>query len=321
MDTAREIAAVCRELSPVIFRAGVWKPRTSPDSFQGIGDVALEWLRRVRCETGMEVCTEVATAEHVRQALSIGADYLWIGARTAANPIQVQEIADALRSACADQFPYPKAVMVKNPVNEDARLWAGDIARIEQAGFRAMAIHRGCGHRPCWAMAHTLRQLRPDIPLLIDPSHMSGDAAQVEGLLRKARGLRYDGAMIETHSRPLSALSDARQQITPQALGEILTRTYCSAMPADNTETELLWYRAEIDEIDDRLWAILAQRMEISEHIGAWKKAHDIPPLQPERFAEIMQRRIRWAQEYGLPAEMIERIFCEIHAESIRRQQ
>ncbi|MGM9837475.1 MAG: chorismate mutase [Paludibacteraceae bacterium] len=318
--TAQQIAEVCGGGQHVLFRAGVWKPRTSPDTFRGVGEPALNWLQRVRRELGMEVATEVATREHVRLALAAGIDYLWLGARTTANPIQVQEIADAVHEAVADGLPCPKAVLVKNPVNEDTLLWTGDIARIEQTGIRAMAIHRGCAHHPCWAMAHSLRRLRPDIPLLIDPSHMSGDAQKVAELVQAADRLCYDGMMVETHVRPEQALSDAKQQITPAALGQIISASR-HADAAPTADTELQWYRAEIDEIDDRLWTILVQRMEVSEQIGAWKKAHGVQPLQPDRFAEILQRRLRWAQAEGLPIEMVEHIFREIHAESIRRQQ
>ena len=181
-----------------------------------------------------------------------------------------------------------------------------------------MAIHRGCGHRPCWAMAHTLRNARPDIPLLLDPSHLSGMAEKIPALVDYARLLAFDGLMIETHIRPAEALSDTRQQVTPEQLKALLNRF----LVADNqpNQTELRWLRAEIDEIDDQLWSAIARRMEVSERIGQWKKENSMPALQPARFQQIMQQRIEWAESVGLPKEMVENIFNEIHRASLSRQ-
>lgn len=250
LETARAIVTAVGK--QVIFRAGVWKPRTRPDTFQGIGDEALEWLQLVRKETGAPVATEVATAEHLRKALAAGVDYLWLGARTTANPIQVQELADTLANTPHEKL---RGVFVKNPVNNDAQLWLGDIARIEQAGVSVGAILRGCNHRPCWAMAHMLRQARPDIPLLIDPSHLGGSRERIAPLTEQARMLCLDGAMIEVHTHPEKALSDAQQQITPNAL-RLVWESF-SHRREDPTEVELDWLRAEIDEIDDALWGRL----------------------------------------------------------------
>ena len=202
---------------PFIFRAGVWKPRTSPHTFQGVGEEALEWLREVKERFGLEVATEVATPEHVEAALRAGIDYLWIGARSSATPIVVQSLADSmgdLRSEISDL----KGIFIKNPVNEDAALWLGNIERLEKTGVPVMAVHRGCGHKPCWAMAHKVRLARPDIPMLLDPSHMSGDAALVPALMQKIDELGLDGAMVEVHCHPEQALSDAKQQISPTIL-------------------------------------------------------------------------------------------------------
>lgn len=299
----------------VIFRAGVWKPRTRPDTFQGIGDEALGWLQCVRQETGLPVATEVATAEHVRKALAAGVDYLWLGARTTANPIQVQELADALANTPHEKL---RGVFVKNPVNNDTQLWLGDIARIEQAMVAVGAILRGCNHRPCWAMAHTLRQARPDIPLLLDPSHLGGSRERIAPLMEQARTLCLDGAMIEVHTHPEKALSDAQQQITPDALRPI-HKAFCRQRE-DQTELELDWLRAEIDEIDDALWGAIAQRMEVSERIGQWKQAHAMQPLQPARYEAILNMRKEWAQKIGLSSETVEQIFEAIHRESLNRQ-
>lgn len=313
LETARAIAAAVGV--QVIFRAGVWKPRTRPDTFQGIGDAALEWLQSVRQETGMPVATEVATAEHLHKALAAGVDYLWIGARTTANPIQVQELADTLANTPHNKL---RGIFVKNPVNSDAQLWLGDIARIEQSGVAVGAILRGCNHRPCWAMAHMLRQARPDIPLLLDPSHLGGSRERVMPLMEQAHTLCLDGAMIEVHTHPESALSDAQQQIMPDALRPIWEQ-FCQRHK-DTTALELNWLRAEIDEIDDTLWETIAQRMEVSERIGRWKQAHAMPPLQPARYEAILGRRKEWAKAAGLSPETVEHIFEAIHRESLNRQ-
>lgn len=314
LATAHEIVRVLPNRR-VIFRAGVWKPRTSPDTFQGIGEPALAWLLRVRQETGLPIATEVATSEHIRAALAVGIDYVWLGARTTANPILVQQLADTLAST-----PHPtlQAVLVKNPVNNDPQLWLGDIVRLEQTGVPVMAIHRGCNHRPCWSMAHWLHTLRPDIPLLLDPSHLGGVADRVAPLMQQAESLCFDGAMIETHIFPHKALSDAKQQLTPAQLAEVL-RAYPLSHATDE-QLELRWLRAEIDELDDELWATIANRMEISSRIGQWKQANGMPALQQSRFDEILSRRLVWAHEQGLSAEMVENIFREIHRESLARQ-
>ncbi len=300
----------------LIFRAGVWKPRTSPDTFQGVGEPALAWLLRVRQETGLQVATEVATPEHIRAALAAGIDYLWLGARTTANPILVQQLADTL---AATPHPSLQAVLVKNPVNNDPQLWLGDIVRLEQIGVPVMAIHRGCNHHPCWSMAHRLHVSRPDIPLLLDPSHLGGMVDRVTPLMQQAESLCFDGAMIETHIFPHKALSDAKQQLTPAQLAEVL-RTYPLSHEADE-QLELRWLRTEIDELDDELWTTIAQRMEVSSAIGQWKQAHGVPALQQSRFDDILSRRLAWAREQGLSAEMVENVFREIHRESLSRQQ
>lgn len=322
VETAKRIAERIEAqgvAGTVVFRAGVWKPRTNPDSFQGAGEQALAWMQRVRRETGMAVATEVATEEHIALAVEAGIDYLWLGARTTANPILVQQLADTLAALPEEKRKAIRAVLVKNPVNEDPLLWIGDMERIERCGIRVMAIHRGCGHRPCWAMAHTVRQVRPDIPLLLDPSHLSGEASKIGDLLHKAQQLCFDGAMIETHIHPEAALSDAKQQITPEALGLLLAR-----YPLGNTADEevgLRWLRAEIDEIDDQLWQTIARRMEVSGRVGEWKKARGVAALQPGRFEAILQKRIAWGEAVGLPRELVETIFHEIHKESLRRQE
>ncbi len=307
-----------------IFRAGVWKPRTSPSTFQGVGSEALQWLLEVKQQFGMEIATEVATPAHVTEALQAGIDYLWIGARTSANPIAVQEIADALQDG---QSPTGRAetyrggqlkgIFIKNPVNEDAALWLGNIERLEKTGIPVMAIHRGCAHKPCWAMAHYIRTQRPDIPILLDPSHMSGDATKIPALMKKIDELQLDGTMVEVHHNPQEALSDSQQQIKPEEIGKF--SVVSGQRSVENQE--LAWLRAEIDELDDQLWETIARRMEVSERIGEWKKEHGVQALQPQRYEEIVKQRKEWAEQKGLSEELVQNLFDAIHQESLKKQK
>ena len=316
METAKAISDLRLQIADcrLIFRAGVWKPRTSPSTFQGAGDEALQWLQEVRKNYGIPVATEVATPEHVQKALEAGIDYLWIGARTSANPLAVQAIADGLGVTGYGL----RGIFIKNPVNADAKLWLGNIERLEKTGIPVMAIHRGCGHQPCWAMAHEVRLARPDIPMLLDPSHMSGDAAQVPGLLGKIEELGLDGAMVEVHTHPESALSDQKQQIKPKELAELIPSERVSS---PNDGNELNWLRAEIDELDERLWDTIAARMDVSKRIGAWKKAHGVAPLQPERYQTIVERINELTNERGLSSDFALRIWELIHKESLKQQE
>lgn len=305
-----------------IFRAGVWKPRTSPESFQGAGDQALLWLQEVQSTYGLSVATEVATPEQTRKALQAGVRTLWIGARTSANPIAVQEIADTIAD-CLQAGHMTEAVFVKNPVNEDTALWAGNIRRLQAIdGIRVGAIHRGCGHRPCWRMVYTLRHLMPEIPILLDPSHLSGDTQRVAPLAHKGMDeLRLDGLMVEVHPTPSKARSDAAQQITPTMWGE-LYRSLCDtcSIPMDEAD-ELVWLRAIMDETDDRLWDIVRERMQVSKEIGDYKRAHHMPIIQSERWDSVMKRRKIWAENNGLSIDAIEQIMNAIHTESCRVQE
>ncbi len=326
-------AAQCIAARPqFIFRAGVWKPRTSPHTFQGVGAPALEWLKEVKDTFGMEIATEVASPEHVETALRAGVDYLWIGARSSANPIVVQSICSAIedwRLKIGDL----KGVMIKNPVNQDADLWLGNIERIEKAvkglqvtgdgravygvECKVYAIHRGCGHKPCWSMAHKVRLARPDIPMLLDPSHMSGDAAKVPELMGKIAELGLDGAMIEVHNHPESALSDRKQQIRPEELGNLGILGALGSL--DNIE--LNWLRAEIDELDEQLWDTIAARMDVSKRIGEWKKAHGVAPLQPERVKVIGERLKVTGERLHLSEDFIQKMWDIIHEESLKQQR
>ena len=318
--TARLLREACGEL-PFIFRAGVWKARTRPSTFQGAGEEALAWLQEVQRTYGQPVATEVATPEHIEAACRAHIDYLWIGARTSANPIAVQELADAL----SQQSFRPKGVLIKNPVHDDPKLWLGNIERLEKTGIPVMAIHRGCNHQPCWSMAHMVRLSRPDIPMLLDPSHMSGDASKVPALMGKIGELGLDGAMIEVHCNPKGALSDNAQQITPtclrDSLDSILSRLcLVSLICPSKDQEELHWLRAEIDELDDLLWETIAKRMDVSRRIGEWKKANLIRPLQPQRYQQILSQRQKWAEENNIDADFVTQLFDIIHQQSLKQQ-
>lgn len=325
--TASQLKDACGEI-PFIYRAGAWKPRTSPHTFQGVGEEGLVWLQEVKQRLGLPVATEVATPEHVTKALEAGMDYLWIGARSSANPLAVQAIADAIVDWKLVNGNF-KGILIKNPVNADAGLWIGNIERLEKTGVPVIAVHRGCNHQPCWAMAHQVRLARPDIPMLLDPSHMSGEAAKVPELMKKIEELGLDGAMVEVHCDPKSALSDNAQQLTPNQVGHtlnpILSRLCLVSLnsPSDGSE-ELNWLRAEIDELDERLWDTIAARMEVSERIGKWKKAHGVAPLQPERYQQIVEKLKMKNEELknkSLSTDFMLHIWELIHKESLRKQE
>ena len=303
-----------------------------------MGSKALKWLVEAKSIYGFDVATEVATPEHVHEALEAGIDYLWIGARTSANPIAVQTIVESLalsiEKSRLDESRKLKGILIKNPVNNDAGLWIGNIERLEKTGIPVMAVHRGCNHQPCWAMAHAVHLAKPEIPLLIDPSHMSGDAEKIAGLIEKARELGFDGAMVEVHHKPEEALSDAKQQITPRKIREVLleeptSHQLISNLPttvSESTAKELSWLRAEIDELDDQLWATIAARMDVSKRIGEWKKAHGIAPLQPERYQQIVEKLLTPPDplsegEKELRTEFKLALWELIHEESLRQQE
>lgn len=325
--TASQLKDACGEI-PFIYRAGAWKPRTSPHTFQGVGEEGLVWLQEVKQRLGLPVATEVATPEHVTKALEAGMDYLWIGARSSANPLAVQAIADAIVDWELVNGNF-KGILIKNPVNADAGLWIGNIERLEKTGVPVIAVHRGCNHQPCWAMAHQVRLARPDIPMLLDPSHMSGEAVKVPELMKKIEELGLDGAMVEVHCDPKYALSDNAQQLTPNQVGHtlnpILSRLCLVSLnsPSDGSE-ELNWLRAEIDELDERLWDTIAARMEVSERIGKWKKAHGVAPLQPDRYQQIVEKLKIKSEELknkSLSTDFMLHIWELIHKESLRKQE
>ena len=320
METARNLAA--RGIH--VFRAGIWKPRTHPGSFEGVGTPGLKWLKRVKEETGMKVCTEVASEKHVYECLKYGIDMVWVGARTSANPFLMQEIADALQDT---DMP----VLVKNPVNPDLDLWIGALERLNRAGVRKLGvIHRGFSttestqyrNAPGWQIAIELRTRYPDLPFFADPSHMGGDRKYLLELSQMAMDLGLEGLMIESHCNPDCALSDAKQQLTPADLVSLLyALTIREKDSGDKDYREGIdQFRAQIDIIDENLLYNLGSRMGVSRKIGAYKKTHNVAIIQAARWEEVLAGMKEKARGYGLSEKFIADVFNAIHEESVRVQ-
>jgi len=320
-----ETAAALKQLPVQLFRAGIWKPRTRPGSFEGMGVEALAWLKEVKETYGLPVTVEVAEPAHIEVALKYGIDVLWIGARTTVSPFQVQHMADALRGV---NIP----VMVKNPVSPDVDLWQGAIERLEKAGITDIAaIHRGFSipdksspyrNQPNWPIPIELKRRRPELPIFCDPSHISGKREIVADIAQKAMDMHFDGLMIETHPNPSEALSDARQQITPQALGvllkELIIRQQYTADMSKQTELEYL--RQVMDSVDAEIIELIARRMELSERIGEVKRDCNMTAYQPERWQEIVETRGELGFNHMLSKEFIIELYEKIHHESIKKQ-
>lgn len=309
-----------------IFRAGVWKPRTKPGGFEGRGNEALPWLAEVKAATGMKVITEVATKRHLNDAVEAGIDGIWIGARTAANPFAVQEIADAL-ALLPPEKKEELTVLVKNPVNPDLELWIGAIERIYGSGVRRLgAVHRGFSsygkhlyrNMPRWAIAIELRRRLPGLPVIFDPSHVAGRSDLIAGLCQQAVDLLYDGLIIEVHCNPGKALSDALQQITPAQLASILDslQSRRSSLSSESLEA----FRRDIDRLDDELVELLAKRMEVSREIGKYKRLHGLPVIQTERYKDLMERRVNEGERLDLSPDFVRALLALIHEESVRQQ-
>ncbi|MCQ2973590.1 MAG: bifunctional 3-deoxy-7-phosphoheptulonate synthase/chorismate mutase type II [Bacteroidales bacterium] len=319
LKTAKELAANGIK----VFRAGIWKPRTRPGNFEGVGSEGLDWLRTVKNETGMLVSTEVANVKHVYESLKAGIDIIWIGARTSANPFAMQELADSLKGV---DIP----VFVKNPVNPDVDLWVGAIERLEDAGIKQLGlIHRGFSsyekilyrNAPIWQMPIEIKRRRPDLPLICDPSHIAGKREYLLEISQKALDLNVDGLMIESHCDPENAWSDAKQQLTPQALKEMLEQLVVREISPEGISPKLLdELRAKIDVLDDMLIDLLKKRMNISEKIGLYKKENQMAVLQPHRWDTIINKYMMMAGENNLSRELITKIFQAIHQESINIQ-
>ncbi|MDR0843635.1 MAG: bifunctional 3-deoxy-7-phosphoheptulonate synthase/chorismate mutase type II [Tannerella sp.] len=316
LETAHSLAAK----GVKVFRAGIWKPRTKPGGFEGVGSDGLSWLKKVKEKTGMYVATEVATRDHVFEALKAGIDMLWIGARTSVNPFAIQEVADALKGT---DIP----VLIKNPVNPDLELWIGAIQRVYGSGnHRIGVIHRGFSsydkkiyrNVPLWHIPIELHRRYPNLPIFCDPSHIGGKRELIASLSQQAMDLNFDGLIIESHCNPDEAWSDASQQITPDVLDYILNLLVIR----DSTQTteNLAELRRQIDGIDENLLELLAKRMRISREIGIYKKEHNIPILQTTRYGEILENRAKTGASLDLNTDFVERILKEIHEESVRQQ-
>lgn len=316
MTTARNLAAKgCH-----MFRAGVWKPRTKPGGFEGNGEKALPWMKRVKEETGMLISTEVATPEHVELAMKYDMDILWVGARTSTNPFAMQALADAMRGL---KIP----VLVKNPVNPDIELWLGALERINQAGIKKLGvIHRGFSsydkkiyrNLPMWQIPIELHRRVPELPIICDPSHIGGRRDLIAPLCQQAMDLGFDGLIVESHCNPDEAWSDAKQQVTPDILDYVLSLLI---VRSESSTTEgLRMLRAQIDEIDNTLMDLLAKRFRVCREIGTFKKEHNMTVLQTGRYNEILEKRGAQASLCGMNAEFAAQVFELIHEESVRQQ-
>lgn len=308
-----------------IFRAGIWKPRTRPGNFEGVGAIGLKWLQTVKQETGLQTATEVANANHVELALEHDVDVLWIGARTTVNPFMVQELANALAGV-------DKPVLVKNPVNPDLALWLGAVERLYKSNIRKLGvIHRGFSsyekskyrNKPEWQIPIELQNQFPDLPLFVDPSHIGGRRDLILELCQKALDLNYDGMMIETHPTPEKAWSDAEQQVTPDRLKEILKSLVVRDPQIEGVKyvNELEKLRTKIDSFDDTLLRVLGERMTIVEDIGRLKKSQNVAVLQNARWHEILKKMVDMGEKENLSAEFVTKIFQAIHQESINHQE
>jgi chorismate mutase len=327
-ETEEQVLKIAHELknSDVsIFRAGIWKPRTRPGGFEGVGEIGLKWLQKAKAETGLLMATEVATAAHVKLALEHDIDVLWIGARTTVNPFAVQEIADALQGT-------DKIVLLKNPVNPDLSLWIGGLERLYNANIKKLGvIHRGFStyektkyrNNPEWQIAIDLQNRFPDLPLICDPSHITGKREMIQEVSQQALDLNYDGLIIETHIDPDKAWSDAAQQVTPATLKQMFVNLRVRKVTDDEGEynQKMAKLRMQIDEFDGKLLEILGNRMKVADKIGLLKKEKNVAILQNQRWNEILGKMILEGEEKGLSSDFVMLLFKAIHQESISHQE
>ena len=319
-----KIAHQLKNTDATIFRAGIWKPRTRPGNFEGVGKIGLKWLKKVKDETGLLTATEVANPTHVELAIKNEVDIIWIGARSTVSPFIVQEIAEALKGT-------KKVVLVKNPVNPDLSLWLGAVERLYTSNIKNIGvIHRGFSNyektryrnNPEWQIPIDLQNQFPDLPLLIDPSHIAGRRDIIFDLCQRALDLNFDGLMIETHHQPEDAWSDAQQQITPEKLKQITTNLKIRDEEGNAIEyqNKLANLRIQIDVVDHKLTETLGKRMKIADKIGVLKKDNNVAILQNKRWNEILEKMILEGKENGLSKEFILKIYKAIHQESINHQ-
>ena len=320
LETAKRIKESNAEVP--IFRAGIWKPRTKPNGFEGVGTIGLGWLKKVKQEYGFKTATEVANAHHVAAALEADVDILWIGARSTVNPFTVQEIAEALKGT-------DKPVFVKNPVNPDLALWIGALERLLGQDVKNLGvIHRGFStyqktkyrNIPNWQIALDFKNQYPNIPMLVDPSHICGNRTGLAGIAQEAMNVGYEGMIIESHCNPDEAWSDASQQITPEVLAELINNLQIRNSDISVFDDEMGRHRTLISDLDFNLIELLSQRMKISEKIGTLKKENNIAIFQPERWKIITEYALQKADETGMSSEFIEKVFKAIHEESIEVQ-
>lgn len=321
IETAKLLA---KDPRVFVYRGGVWKPRTRPGTFEGVGSIGLKWLQMVKQETGLPVGTEVANAQHTEEALNAGLDVLWIGARSTASPFVVQEIADVVKGSNA-------VIMIKNPVNPDAQLWMGAVERIHQAGIKnIVAIHRGFTpfretkyrNYPNWKTFIELKRLLPNLPVICDPSHIAGKREFLFEISQKAFDMGMEGLMLESHIDPSCALSDAAQQLTPADLSKLLDRLVIRFENANNPDFENLLdvLRNRIDAIDSELLETLSSRVEIVKQIGKYKKENNVTALQINRWTQLMDNRVNMGKNLDLNETFVKILFQLIHEDSVRMQ-
>ena len=328
-ETREQVLSTAKSLSAQgkthLFRSGIWKPRTRPNSFEGVGAEGLAWLRDVKAETGLPVTTEVANKQHVYEALKYGIDVLWIGARTTVNPFSVQEIADALKGV---DIP----VIVKNPINPDIALWRGAVERLQKAGISQIAgLHRGFSsfgdstfrNPPRWQLAIEFKQMLPELPLFVDPSHICGRRDILGAVAQQALDLNYDGLMLEVHPSPDDAWSDAKQQITPATFEKVISGLRVPKASSDDPMfvANLSTLRQQIDEIDEEVLNLLATRMQLAAQIGEFKRDNNIAILQPARWQALLDEACARGAQRQLSTEFVTNLLKAIHQESINRQE
>ena len=327
-ETEDQVLETCQRLAATgkvqTLRAGIWKPRTKPGGFEGVGAKGLPWLKKASELTGLPVAVEVATAKHVEDCLNFGVDLVWVGARTTGNPFSVQEIANALRGV---EIP----VLVKNPIHPELELWVGAVERLQKAGLKQVGlIHRGFSsygntdfrNAPMWHLPIEMKRRLPELPILNDPSHICGRRDTLFAVAQQALNLDFDGTMIESHRDPDNAWSDAKQQITPEALGQLIQDLVWRHESTDKKEfvTALASLREQINQLDAEVLQLLGRRMAVAEKIGVYKKENDITILQTTRWNEVLERSQRQGTSVGLTAEFVEQLLAAVHLESIQRQ-
>jgi len=326
-ETREQVLQTCSKIADLgihILRAGIWKPRTRPGSFEGLGAQALPWLLEASQETNLPVCCEVANAQHVEEALKHGVHILWVGARTTVNPFAVQEIADSLKGV---DIP----IMIKNPVNPDLELWIGAIERMSQVGLsKIAAIHRGFSvynspkyrNQPQWEIPIELQRRIPNLEIICDPSHIAGSRGLLQEISQHALNLNFDGLMIESHINPETAWSDAKQQINPQELGTLINQLVTRQVDTDNLDylKKIDTFRSLIDKLDNQTLELLAERMDVVRKIGLYKKENNIAILQIERWTNVREMCIEKAEKANLSKAFVEDIINTIHKEAIRQQ-